>query len=139
VIQHLPIFREAWTLSLRGRASTASSKDGQEIPFFMLPALGGGSDLRGFDSWRFRDRDSLLLQAEWRIMVNRYLDTAVFYDAGTVAKRFSDLDLHGMKSDFGFGAASTPRLRRHCGSTSPGATNEPASSSVHPPLFEVRP
>ena len=28
-------------------------------------------------SWRFRDQNSLLLQAEWRIMVNRYLDTGV--------------------------------------------------------------
>jgi hypothetical protein len=104
VIQHVPIVREAWALSLHGKASTTSSKDGQEIPFFMLPSLGGGSELRGFDSWRFRDRNSLLFQAEWRIMVNRYLDTAFFYDTGTVASRFSDLDLHQLKSDYGFGA-----------------------------------
>lgn len=32
----------------------------------MLPSVGGGSSLRGFASWRFRDRNSLLLQAEWR-------------------------------------------------------------------------
>ena len=62
-------------------------KDGQQIPFFMLPALGGGSSLRGYSSWRFRDQNSLLLQAEWRIMVNRYLDMAFFYDAGKVAPR----------------------------------------------------
>ena len=103
VIQHLPIIRETWTLSLHGRASTTHQKGSQEIPFFMLPALGGGTDLRGFDSWRFRDRNSLLLQAEWRIMASRYLDTAVFFDAGKVASRASDLDLHGMKSDYGFG------------------------------------
>jgi hypothetical protein len=103
-IQHLPIFREAWTLSLHGKASTTSRKDGEDIPFFMLPALGGGTDLRGFSSWRFRDRDSLLLQGEWRIMVNRFLDTALFYDAGTVASRLGDIDLHRLKSDYGFGA-----------------------------------
>jgi outer membrane protein assembly factor BamA len=28
---------------------------------------------------------------------------ALFYDAGTVAARRSDLDLHGMKSDYGIG------------------------------------
>ena len=54
------------------------------IPFFMLPALGGGSSLRGFASWRFRDRHSLLLQAEWRVLVNSFFDTAIFYDAGKV-------------------------------------------------------
>ena len=73
------------------------------MPFFMLPAVGGGSSLRGYSSWRFRDQNSLLLQAEWRIMVNRYLDIAFFYDAGKVTARTKDLDFDGLKSDFGIG------------------------------------
>ena len=36
-------------------------------------------------------------------MVNRFFDTAVFYDAGKVAARRADLDLDGLKSDYGFG------------------------------------
>lgn len=36
-------------------------------------------------------------------MANRYLDTAVFYDAGKVTARRSDLDFDGLKSDYGFG------------------------------------
>ena len=56
-IQHIPILREAWVISLHGLAQTASSKDDQQIPFFMLPSVGGGSTLRGFSSWRFRDRE----------------------------------------------------------------------------------
>jgi len=102
-IQHVPLLREAWVLSFRGRVQTAWEKSGEEIPFFMLPSVGSGSTLRGFPSWRFRDRNSLLLQAEWRIMVNRFIDTAVFYDAGKVTRRTSDLDLDGLKSDYGFG------------------------------------
>ena len=102
-IAHLPILREAWVLSFHGRVQHASEKDGQQIPFFMLPALGGGSSLRGYASWRFRDQNSLLLQAEWRIMVNRYLDLAFFYDAGKVAARTSDLDLDHLKDDYGVG------------------------------------
>jgi hypothetical protein len=102
-IAHLPILREAWVLSFHGRVQTAFDKDGQQIPFFMLPALGGGSSLRGYASWRFRDQNSLLLQAEWRIMVHRYFDLAFFYDAGKVVARTSDLDLDGLKDDYGFG------------------------------------
>ncbi len=102
-IQHIPILREAWVLSLRGRVQTAHNKDGQQTPFFMLPSVGGGSSLRGYSSWRFRDQNSMLVQAEWRIMVNRYLDTAFFYDAGKVTARTSDIDFDGLKSDFGFG------------------------------------
>lgn len=103
VIQHIPILREAWTLSLHGLARTAFDKDDQQLPFFMLPSLGGGSTLRGFSSWRFRDRNSLLLQAEWRIMVNRFIDTAVFYDAGKVTASKADLDFKGLEHDYGFG------------------------------------
>ena len=102
-IAHLPILRETWVLSFRGRVQTAFDKDNQQTPFFMLPALGGGSSLRGYSSWRFRDKNSLLLSAEWRIMVNRYLDMAFFYDAGKVAARTSDLDFDGLKDDYGFG------------------------------------
>jgi hypothetical protein len=102
-IAHLPILRETWVLSFHGRVQTAFDKDDQDTPFFMLPALGGGSSLRGYSSWRFRDKNSLLLQAEWRIMVNRYLDMAFFYDAGKVAARTSDLDFDGLKDDYGFG------------------------------------
>jgi hypothetical protein len=104
VIQHFPILREAWVVSLHGLAQTTFTKSDQRIPFFMLPAIGSGSTLRGFTSQRFRDQNSLLLQAEWRIMVNRFLDTAVFYDAGKVAARRSDLNFEGLKTDVGFGA-----------------------------------
>jgi hypothetical protein len=104
LIQHVPILREAWVVSLRGLVETTWNKKGQDVPFFMLPSLGGGSNLRGFSSWRFRDRHSMLLQAEWRIMANRYFETAVFYDAGKVARRTADLDFDGLKSDYGFGA-----------------------------------
>ena len=102
-IQHFPILREAWVISLRGLARTDYSKTNQQVPFFMLPYVGGGSTLRGFTSHRFRDQNGLPLQAEWRIMANRFMDTAFFYDAGKVAARSADLDFNGLKSDYGFG------------------------------------
>lgn len=103
VVQHIPILRETWAISLRGLAQTTFLKGDQEIPYFLLPSLGGGDNLRGYGSFRFRDRNSLLLQGEWRIMVNRYLDTAFFYDAGKVTALTEDLDLKGLKHDYGFG------------------------------------
>jgi hypothetical protein len=102
-IQHFPIFREAWVISLRGIARTTYAKTDQQVPFFMLPYVGSGHTLRGFISHRFRDQNGLILNAEWRIMVNRFMDTAFFYDTGKVAARRADLDLDGLKSDYGFG------------------------------------
>jgi len=103
LIQHLPILREAWVLSLHGRAQFADAGDGQAVPYFMLPSLGGGSSLRGFASWRFRDMNSLLLQAEWRVIGSRLVDMAFFYDAGRVAARRADLTDSPLKSDYGVG------------------------------------
>lgn len=102
-IQHIPILRDTWVLSFHALGQTAYSKSGEQIPFFMMPSLGGGSDLRAYTSWRLRDLNSLLLQAEWRLIANRFLDVALFYDAGKVAARQSDLDLKGMKADGGIG------------------------------------
>jgi len=102
-IQHIPMLREAWVLAFRAFAQTTYDKSGQQIPFFMMPSFSGGSDLRAYSSWRLRDLNSLLLQGEWRANANRFLEMALFYDVGKVAARRSDLDLHGMKSDYGIG------------------------------------
>jgi hypothetical protein len=103
VVQHFPILRESWVISLRGLTETTFRREGQDSPYYLLPHLGGGSTLRGFDSWRFRDRNRLLLQAEWRIMANRFMDSAVFYDAGKVTASKADLDFNGLQHDYGFG------------------------------------
>jgi outer membrane protein assembly factor BamA len=102
-IQHIPILRDTWVVSLHGWAQTTYQKEGQQVPFFMMPSIGGGSDLRAYASWRLRDLNSLVLQAEWRVMVNRYLDMALFYDAGKVAAKRTDLTLTNMKDDVGLG------------------------------------
>jgi hypothetical protein len=102
-VQHVPLLRDAWVLSFRAAASTTGTKTSQEIPFFMLPSVGGGSSLRGYSSWRFRDRNSLLLQAEWRTIVNRFVDMAVFYDTGKVTPHTRELTLADLHDDYGLG------------------------------------
>jgi hypothetical protein len=102
-IQHIPILREAWIIALRAYAQTTYEKSGQQIPFFMMPSFSGGGDLRAYASWRLRDQNSLLLQAEWRATVNRFLEMALFVDGGTVSPRRNDLDVKDMKTDVGIG------------------------------------
>ena len=104
IVQHVPILRENWVLSLHGQVQTTLD-DNDAVPYFLLPSLGSGSTLRGFHSWRFRDRHSLLVSAEWRWFPNRLgFDMALFYDAGKVTSRRTDLDFDGLKSDVGIGA-----------------------------------
>ena len=103
VVQHFPILREAWVISLRAEAETTYTKGDQQIPFFLMPYIGSGHTLRAFTSHRFRDTNRILFQGEWRISVNRFIDTALFYDAGKVTADRTDLDFNDLKSDFGFG------------------------------------
>jgi hypothetical protein len=101
--QLIPILRGNWVIDLSVRASTTDADDGNEVPFFLMPDLGGGSDLRGYSSYRFRDRHSILATAEYRWYVQEYVEMAIFYDAGKVVPRQSDLDFTGLKSDIGIG------------------------------------
>jgi hypothetical protein len=103
VVQHIPILRENWVLSLRGQVQTVLS-DSDAVPYFLLPLLGSGHTLRGFDTARFRDRHSMLMQGEWRWIPNRrFLDLALFYDLGKVVSERSQLGFNGLSSDFGVG------------------------------------
>jgi hypothetical protein len=103
IIQHLPVLRENWVVSLRGFAQT-TLRDEDVVPFFLLPSLGSGDTLRAYSAWRFRDRHSLLMTGEFRWSPNRNgMDVALFYDAGKVTNRRRDLDFDHLKSDVGIG------------------------------------
>jgi len=103
VVQHVPILRENWVFSVHAVAKTTLD-DTDTVPYFLLPALGSGSTLRAYPSWRFRDRHSLLVSGEWRWIPNRmFLDVAIFYDAGKVVSRREDLNFTRLKHDWGVG------------------------------------
>jgi hypothetical protein len=103
VIQHLPLLRETWVLAGRARMETTLN-DNSLIPYFMLPQLGSGDTLRAYATDRFRDRHSLLMNAEFRWLPALGWDMALFYDAGKVTSRRGDLNFKQLKSDVGIGA-----------------------------------
>jgi hypothetical protein len=103
IVQHLPILRETWVVSLHGLVQTTLDDD-DVVPYFLLPSLGSGSTLRAYPSWRFRDRHSLLMSGEFRWIPSRLaIDMALFYDTGKVTSRWDDLSLKGLKSNVGIG------------------------------------
>jgi hypothetical protein len=106
-------------LTLHGWVSHSRTAAGQEVPFYLQRTLGAkgqlksvheyllGTDgsqatLRGYNTFRFRDRDALLMQAEYRIPLWGPLDATVFYDAGKVASTRSDLNLKDLHDNYGF-------------------------------------
>jgi hypothetical protein len=88
------------------------------VPYYMLYTLGGsgglkafrpdllGTDgtqatLRGYRNYRFRDRDLLLMQAEYRIPLHRHVHATVFVDSGQVAPQVAEL-FRDIKTTTGF-------------------------------------
>jgi outer membrane protein assembly factor BamA len=69
----------------------------------MQPTVGGSEDLRGFDEFRFRDRNMVVLNAEYRWEAFSGLDLAAFVDAGQVAPRVSDFHLGNFEKSYGVG------------------------------------
>lgn len=101
--QYLPILRDRRVLALHALVSASDTDAGREVPFYLQRTLGGPDDLRGFRRFRFRDRNMLLLQAEYRWEIFTAVDGAIFYDAGSVAPRLEDLSLGDLESDYGIG------------------------------------
>ena len=98
-LQHyIPFVRDRRVLALHARAVMTDADAGAEVPFYFQPTLGGPDDLRGFRHFRFRDRNTLLFQAEYRWEIFTAVDGAIFYDIGKVAPRREDLHLSDFES-----------------------------------------
>jgi hypothetical protein len=101
--QFIGFLAERRVIAARLFVSTSDTDEGQIMPFYLMPTLGGNDTLRGFREYRFRGPHAILAQAEYRFELWSGLDMALFYDAGKVALRRSDLDFEGLQSDYGFG------------------------------------
>lgn len=100
--QYIPILHGNWVLYFGLRASTTDADDGNVVPFFLMPYLGGNT-LRGFRNYRFRDRHTILFTGEYRWYVQEFVDMALFVDAGKVVSRRSQLDFENLKTSVGAG------------------------------------
>ena len=106
-LQALSMFDRAMVVVLRGWGLFTHAAPSREVPFYLMPSLGGSYTLRGYSNYRFHDRHLLLASAETRWPIFEHLDGALFVDAGTVAARVGDLGLD--KTAYGFGL----RLHTH--------------------------
>ena len=104
VVQQLPLVREQFVLAAHGLMTLASPDSGEDVPVMLSPYLGSGSALRGYANRRFTDRNRVLLTGEYRWRPSRYLDMALFLDAGQVARDRRDFDLEQFDVAWGIGA-----------------------------------
>lgn len=92
---------ELITVAARGWLTASDTAEGKDIPFYLLPSLGGNNTLRAYDNYRFHDRHFVVANVETRLALFEHIDFAVFADAGNVAARMADLNFD--RTSFGAG------------------------------------
>ena len=74
-----------------------------DVPYKMLSELGGARFLRGYYRGRFRDKNMIVLQQEFRMPVYKMLGIALFGGIGKVAKTIPELKTNEWHYDYGMG------------------------------------
>lgn len=91
--QFVPLAQSRVVLAVHGWLVGSDTGEGDVVPFYLQPALGGHNSLRGYADYRFHDRNMLLVSIETRVAMMTHVDAALFMDAGNVASRVGDLGL----------------------------------------------
>lgn len=74
-------------LALQGYADLTQG----DAPFNALPLLGGGKRMRGYYEGRFRDKNLIMAQAEYRFPLFWRIGAAGFFSVGTIFPSWKDL------------------------------------------------
>jgi hypothetical protein len=90
-----------WALRLWGRYTWTD--EGQQVPFYLQPTLGGNDDLRGFERYRFYADNSFIGTLEHRWHSFSGMDVALFVDFGKVAEDAALLYRTNLRANFGLG------------------------------------
>lgn len=74
-----------------------------DVPFFSLPALGGSTNMRGYFEGRYRDKQYITAQADYRKILFWRIGVNAFYSIGQVSSRLSGFKMNEFKHSYGFG------------------------------------
>jgi hypothetical protein len=113
--QLLPMFGGRGVAEVMGHVWMSQATGTREVPFFLMPTLGGGEYLEGYRLYRYRDRDAMLLRGEYRWAVHDMVDLAVLYEAGKTVATARALGLNDLRRSVGAGIrvhSSTSTLLR---------------------------
>lgn len=101
--QYVPFFNKRRVIALRARTIMSMENGDSSVPFYVQPVLGGSDDLRGFRQYRFYDDNSIVANVEYRWESFTGLDLALFFDAGKVTPKRSQINFHDLETTVGAG------------------------------------
>lgn len=74
-----------------------------DVPIRSLASFGGANSMRGYYDGRYRDKDQVVLQAEYRVPVYKRLGAVVFGGVGNVSNNCDYLSTKAVKYSYGGG------------------------------------
>lgn len=84
-------------------------KSVDDIPFYENSFIGDGFTSRGYFLGRFRDKDRIFMNAEYRFVIWKVMDAVVFYDTGRVfneieeGSEWANMNFNDLHSSVGWG------------------------------------
>jgi outer membrane protein assembly factor BamA len=122
--QYIPLFNRTRVFALHGSSSLTTPSNGQAVPFYLQPTLGGANTLRGYRFNRFYGNNSVMVNGEYRWFCSPILDMAVFVDAGKVFQDWGQWNFHNLESNVGFSLRFKGREGRPAFSLDTGFSHE---------------
>jgi len=101
--QYIPFWNDRRVIALRVASTMTFASGTSTVPFYLQSTIGGSNDLRGFRPYRFYGNNAIIANAEYRFESFTGLDMAVFFDAGKVAAKRSQINFHDLEASAGFG------------------------------------
>lgn len=96
--KYLTLFKKIiWNGNIHGEFTSG------QVPFRMLPELGGARFLRGFYRGRFRDNNLMVIQNEVRMTVYKRIGIAAFGGIGEVANTINEFKTNQLHYNCGVG------------------------------------
>ena len=109
VEQYFPYWNKTRVVALRLAMVATIAPEGQTVPFYLEPTLGGNENLRGFERYRFHDQSAVMGTVEHRWHLFSAGHAAVFFEVGKVAPKATQLNLARAKYSGGIGFRFTLR------------------------------
>jgi outer membrane protein assembly factor BamA len=100
--KYIPLF-ESHSIALQGYFSFTTG----DVPFQLLPLMGGPQLMRGYYTGRYRDKNMVVLQMEYRVQLIGRFGIVGFAGFGDVADRLSQFDFAKLKHSLGLGLRYT--------------------------------
>lgn len=96
------------TFAAVARIAGVTAREGNEIPFYLYPSLGGADaagveSLRSYTDYRFRDRIATSASFEYERSVLDPIGIVAFLDVGGVADRVRALSVEELRRSYGLG------------------------------------